>query len=186
MCLSEGDGGGDPVDREHERDARCETTQRVAGRIDHEPLSLCLAGLFGEPGALLRRHHGRLLEVGSSTRPRNICQARNQNHGAGRRHHGSASGASRISLTASPGTSWTSASSESIWAPSTFLIEDMTQEVSIKERKLEMAKQAYSAMKSAMAPSPGRSRTRANACRWRAPPRRPGRGPRSRGSGRLR
>jgi len=34
---------------------------------------------------------------------------------------------------------------------STFLIEDMTQEVSIKERKRAMAKQAYSAMKSAMA-----------------------------------
>ena len=34
---------------------------------------------------------------------------------------------------------------------STFLIEDMTQEVSIKERKRAMARQAYSAMKSAMA-----------------------------------
>ena len=34
---------------------------------------------------------------------------------------------------------------------STFLIEDMTQEVSIKERKRAMAKEAYSAMKSAMA-----------------------------------
>jgi len=34
---------------------------------------------------------------------------------------------------------------------STFLIEDMTQEVSIKERKRQMAKEAYSAMKSAMA-----------------------------------
>jgi hypothetical protein len=34
---------------------------------------------------------------------------------------------------------------------STFLVEDMTQEVSIKERKRAMAKQAYSAMKSAMA-----------------------------------
>jgi len=34
---------------------------------------------------------------------------------------------------------------------STFLIEDMTQEVAIKERKRAMARQAYSAMKSAMA-----------------------------------
>jgi hypothetical protein len=34
---------------------------------------------------------------------------------------------------------------------STFLIEDMTQEVAIKERKRAMAKEAYSAMKSAMA-----------------------------------
>lgn len=34
---------------------------------------------------------------------------------------------------------------------STFLIEDMTQEVSIKERKRAMAREAYSAMKSAMA-----------------------------------
>ena len=34
---------------------------------------------------------------------------------------------------------------------STFLIEDMTQEVAVKERKRAMAKQAYSAMKSAMA-----------------------------------
>jgi TolA-binding protein len=34
---------------------------------------------------------------------------------------------------------------------STFLIEDMAQEVSIKERKRAMAKEAYSAMKSAMA-----------------------------------
>ena len=34
---------------------------------------------------------------------------------------------------------------------SAFLIEDMTQEVSIKERKRAMAKEAYSAMKSAMA-----------------------------------
>ena len=34
---------------------------------------------------------------------------------------------------------------------STFLVEDMTQEVSIKERKRAMARQAYSAMKSAMA-----------------------------------
>ena len=34
---------------------------------------------------------------------------------------------------------------------STFLVEDMTQEVSIKERKRAMAKEAYSAMKSAMA-----------------------------------
>jgi hypothetical protein len=34
---------------------------------------------------------------------------------------------------------------------STFLIEDMTQEVSIKERKRAMAMEAYSAMKSAMA-----------------------------------
>lgn len=34
---------------------------------------------------------------------------------------------------------------------STFLIEDMTQEVAVKERKRAMAKEAYSAMKSAMA-----------------------------------
>jgi len=34
---------------------------------------------------------------------------------------------------------------------SAFLIEDMTQEVAVKERKRAMAKQAYSAMKSAMA-----------------------------------
>ena len=34
---------------------------------------------------------------------------------------------------------------------STFLIEDMTQEVAIKERKRAMAREAYSAMKSAMA-----------------------------------
>jgi hypothetical protein len=34
---------------------------------------------------------------------------------------------------------------------SSFLIEDMTQEVAVKERKRAMAKQAYSAMKSAMA-----------------------------------
>jgi hypothetical protein len=34
---------------------------------------------------------------------------------------------------------------------STFLVEDMTQEVTVKERKRAMARQAYSAMKSAMA-----------------------------------
>jgi hypothetical protein len=42
---------------------------------------------------------------------------------------------------------------------STFLIEDMTQEVSIKERKRAMAKEAYSAMKSAI-------RARASSTTW--------------------
>ena len=40
-----------------QRDARREAAERIARRIDHEPLALCLAGFFGQPGALLCRVH---------------------------------------------------------------------------------------------------------------------------------
>src|SRR5205807_7246905 len=96
---------------EHQGDPRGETTQRMAGRIDHVPLSLRLAGLFGEPGALLCRHHGRYSKCDRLQDRETPVKCAARGRLPTEELQCSAGGTTRIILTARPGTSRTWASS---------------------------------------------------------------------------